>query len=149
MISVKLQMKTMKMKTKRKTCMKKVAHAITVVNKSTYDTLKILCLPNKCMGNNFYKICEILKGYYKAFVLIVVKVYKFHQGRQEVGESVSMNANRLHRLSANCQFNSFFDTCIKKEIRNGNLSKKLLSQDKKFQECLNIAIVDEAVRQGK
>ena len=52
-----------------------------------------------------------------------------------------MYANRLRRLSVNCQSSRDQFVC---GIRNGNSLKKLLSQDKKFQECLNIAIADEA-----
>ena len=133
---------------KKKADMKKFAYTIAVIGKSTYYKLKDLCLPNKPTEKNFDEICGLLKGYYKPSVLIVAEAYKFHQARQEVGESVSMYANRLCRLSVNCQLDSFLNLALRDQfvcgIRNRNSLKKLLSQDKTFQECLIIAIVDEA-----
>jgi hypothetical protein len=127
---------------------KKVAHAIAVMGKSTYDTLKDLCLPSKPTEKSFDETCKLLKDYYKPSVLIVAEAYKFHQAKQEVGESVSMYANRLRRLSVNCQYEGFLQRALRDQfvcgIRNNNSLKKLLSQDKNFDECLNIAIADEA-----
>ena len=68
----------------------------------TYDILKDLCLPDKPANKNFTDLCKLLRDYYKPSVLIVAEAYKFHQAKQEVGESVSEFANRLRRLSVNC-----------------------------------------------
>ena len=125
---------------------KKVAHAIAVMGKTTYEALKDLCLPDKPTDRKFTDICDILKNYYKPSVL-VAEAYKFHQAKQEAGENVAVFANRLRRLSSNCKFDSFLSRALRDQfvcgIRNPNTLKKLLSQDKKFEECLNTAIADE------
>ena len=127
---------------------KKVAHTIAVIGKATYDTLKDLCLPNKPTEKSFDEICRLLTEYYRPSVLVVAEAYKFHQAKQEAGESVSVFANRLRRLSTNCKFDLFLQRALRDQfvcgIRNGNSLKKLLSQDKDFDACLNIAIADEA-----
>ena len=54
----------------------------------------------------------------------------------------------MRRLAVNCKFNTFLQRALRDQfvcgIRNGNSLKKLLSQDKNFEECLNTAIADEA-----
>ena len=42
---------------------KKVSHTIAVFRKTTYDTMKDLCLPNKPPDISFDKICRLLKDY--------------------------------------------------------------------------------------
>ena len=83
----------------------------------------------------------------KPSVLIVAEAYKFHQAKQESGESVSLFANRLRRLSANCQYENFLSRVLRDQfvcgIRNTNTLKKLLAQDLTFKECLDKALADE------
>ena len=79
---------------KKKADKKKVTHAIAVMGKATYDTLKDLCLPDKPTDKSFDEICRVLKDYYKPSVLVVAEAYKFHQAKQDVGETVSVFANR-------------------------------------------------------
>ena len=81
-------------------------------------------------------------------LLVVAESYTFHQAKQEAGESVAVFANRLKRLAVNCKFNLFLQRALRDQfvcsIRNGNTLKKLLSQDKSFEECLNISLADAA-----
>ena len=50
-------------------------------------------------------------------------------------------------MAVNCKFDLFLQRALRDQfvcgIRNGNTLKKLLSQDKTFDDCLNIAIADE------
>ena len=133
---------------KNKADKKRVSYAIAMMGKTTYDTLKDLCRPNKPQEKSFVEICNILKTYYKPSVLVVVEAYKFHQTKQEVAESIAVFANRLRRLAVNCKFDFFLSRALRDQfvcgIRNPGSLKKLLSQDKGFEDCLNIAIADEA-----
>ena len=43
---------------------KKVAYAIAVMGKATYNILKDLCLPAKPTDKQFEEICQLLKVYY-------------------------------------------------------------------------------------
>ena len=79
---------------------------------------------------------QIINNLYKPSVLIVAEAYKFHQVKQEVGESVSMYANRLRRLAVNCQFDRFLQRALRDQfvrgIRNGNSLKKTTVTGQKF-----------------
>ena len=133
---------------KKKADRKMVAHTIAVMGKESYNTLKDCCLPDKPTDKSFADICKIMQEYYKPSVLIVAEAYRFHQTKQEAGEAVSVYANRLRRLAVNCKFDNFLSRALRDQfvcgIRNPNSLKKLLAQDKNFDECLNIAIADEA-----
>ena len=48
---------------KKKADKKKVSHAIAVMGKTTYKTLKDLCQPNKPQDKPFAEICKILNDY--------------------------------------------------------------------------------------
>ena len=80
--------------------------------------------------------------------MVVAESYKFYQAKQEAGESIAVFANRLKRLAVNCKFDHFLQRALRDQfvcgIRNGNTLKKLLSQDKTFEECLNISLADAA-----
>ena len=127
---------------------KKVAYTISIIGKDTYGFLKDLCLPNKPTGKTYTEICTLLQNYYKPSILVVAEAYKFHQAKQEVGESVSTFANRLRRLSLNCNLGTFLDRALQDQlvcgIRSQNIFKKLLSQDKSITECIEIAVANEA-----
>ena len=127
---------------------KKVAHMISLMGKEAYTVLKDLCLPAKPKDKTFDELCKLLTDYYKPSLLIVAESYKFHQARQELGESVSIYANRLRRLAANCQFNDFLDRALRDKfvcgIRDQSTLKRLLSKDLSFQKCLEQALADES-----
>ena len=130
---------------------KKVSHTIAVVGKTMHGTMKDLCLPNKPTDKSFDEICRLLKDYLQPSMLVVAESYKFHQAKQEADESVAVFANRLKQLAVNCKFDHFVQRALRDQfvcgIRNGNTFKKLLSQNKTFEECLNISLADAAQRE--
>ena len=55
---------------------RKVAVTISVMGKSTYSTLKDLCLPDLPAEKSYEEIITILKGFYKPKVLEVAETYR-------------------------------------------------------------------------
>lgn len=128
----------------------KVAYMISLIGKDTYTTLKDICLPSKPTEKTFAELCNLLTDCYKpsVTVLLVAESYKFHKAKQEFDESVTMYANRLRRLAANCQFKGFLDRALRDRfvcgIRNQNTLNSLLSKDLSFQDCLAKALAVES-----
>jgi hypothetical protein len=54
------------------------------MEKSTYSTLKDLCLPDLPAEKSYEEIPTILKGFYKPKVLEVAETYRFHQAVETV-----------------------------------------------------------------
>ena len=74
--------------------------------------------------------------------------FKFHQRNQHDGEDVAKFAAELRRLASTCNFGDFLTEALRDQfvcgIRNGNTQRKLLIEDRSFEQALHIALADEA-----
>ena len=132
---------------KREADKRKVAVAISLIVKQTYSTLKDLCLPNLPAEKTYDQLTEILKGYYKLKVLEVAESYRFHHTLQSENETVTEYANKLKRLAVNCNFGRYLTRALRDQFVGGVKSqatkKKLLSEDRTFEQALKVAQADE------
>ena len=132
---------------KREADKRKVAVTISLIGKQTYSTLKDLCLPNLPAEKTYDQLTEILKGYYKPKVLEVAESYRFHHTLQSENETVTEYANKLKRLAVNCNFDTYLTRALRDQFVGGVKSqatkKKLLSEDRTFEQALKVAQADE------
>ncbi|XP_068675547.1 uncharacterized protein [Montipora foliosa] len=132
---------------KREADKRKVAVTISLIGKQTYSTLKDLCLPNLPAEKTCDHLTEILKGYYKPKVLEVAESYRFHHTLQSENETVTEYANKLKRLTVNCNFGTYLTRALRDQFVGGVKSqatkKKLLSEDRTFEQALKVAQADE------
>lgn len=126
---------------------KKVAVTISVIGKKIYGTLRDLCSPENPKDKTFAALCELLQQHFKPKRLEVAESYRFHRCFQEENESVSVYSARLRHLASTCNFGEFLNRSLRDQfvcgIRYPATRKKLLSQDRTFQEALQVAIADE------
>ena len=132
---------------KREADNRKVAVTISLIGKQTYSTLKDLCLPNLPTEKTYDQLTEILKGYYKPKVLEVAESYRFHHTLRSENETVTEYANKLKRLAVNCNFGTYLTRALRNQFVGGVKSqatkKKLLSEDRTFEQALKVAQADE------
>ena len=126
---------------------KKLAMMISVIGKKTHSTLRDLCSPENPKEKTFEALSEVLQQNFTPKRLEVAKSYRFHRCCQEENESVSVYSARLRHLAATCNFGEFLNRSLRDQfvcgIRNPATRKKLLSEDRTFQEALRVAIADE------
>ena len=126
---------------------RKVAVTISVIGKKTYSTLKDLCLPDLPADKTYEELTEILKGFYKPKVLEVAETYRFHHTVQSENESVTEYANKLKRLAVNCNFGQYLTRALRDQfvggVRSQSTRKKLLSEDRTFDQALKVARAHE------
>ena len=126
---------------------KKVAVMISVIGKKTYSVLRDLCSPVNPKEKTFEQLCELLQQHFKPKRLEVAESYRFHRCFQEDNETVSVYSARLRHLASTCNFGEFLNRCLRDQfvcgIRNPATRKKLLSEDRTFQQALEVAIADE------
>ena len=126
---------------------KKLAMMISVIGKKTHSTLRDLCSPENPKEKTFEALSEVLQQNFTPKRLEVAKSYRFHRCCQEENESVSVYSARLRHLAATCNFGEFLNRSLRDQfvcgIRNPATRKKLLSEDRTFQEALQVAIADE------
>ena len=79
--------------------------------------------------------------------LTVAERFKFHQRNQNDGD-VAKFAVELRRLASTCNFGDFLTEAPHDQfvcgIRNGNTQRKLLSEDRSFEQAMHTALADEA-----
>ena len=126
---------------------KKVAVFISVMGKNSYAILRDLCSPDSPKDKSFSQLCDKLKDHYKPKRLEVAETYRFHRCVQEENESVSAYSARLRRYGSTCNFGEFLNRSLRDQficgIRNSATRKKLLNEDRTFQDALKVAIADE------
>ena len=125
---------------------KKVAVFISVMGKNSY-AIRDLCSPDSPKDKSFSQLCDKLKDHYKPKRLEVAETYRFHRCVQEENESVSAYSARLRRYASTCNFGEFLNRSLRDQficgIRNSATRKKLLNEDRTFQDALKVAIADE------
>ncbi|PFX28231.1 Transposon Tf2-6 polyprotein [Stylophora pistillata] len=134
---------------KREADKKKVAVTISLIGKAAYSPLKDLCLPAQ---KTYDELTEILKSYYKPKVLEVAESYRFHRTFQCENETVTEYANKLKRFAVNCNFGTFLTRASRDQfvggVKSQTTKKKLLSEDRTFDQALKIAQADELAERG-
>lgn len=90
----------------------------------------------------FEQLSELQQQHFKPKRLEVVESYRFHRCFQEENETVSVYSARWCPLVGELPNRSFRDqfVCC---IQNPATRKKLLSEDRTFQQALEVAIADE------
>ena len=126
---------------------KKVAVMISVIGKNTYGTLRDLCSPDNPKDKTFEVLRDLLQRHFKPKRLEVAESYRFHRCFQEENENVPNYSARLRHLASTCNFGEFLNRSLRDQfvcgIRNPATRKKLLSEDRTFQEALQVAVADE------
>ena len=77
------------------------------------------CTPQRIYAyqtNQPIKVSTKYAVYFQPSVLVVAESYKFHQAKQEAGESVAVFANRLKRLAVNCKFDHFLQRALRDQF---------------------------------
>ena len=96
----------------------------------------------------FDEITSKLINHLKPRRLTVAERFKCHQRNQNDGEDVAKFAAELRRLASTCNFGDFLTEALRDQfvcgIRNGNTQRKLLSEDRSFEQAMQIALADEA-----
>ena len=105
-----------------------------------------MCSPENPRGKTFEAL--LLQEHFKPKRLEVAESYRFHRCCQEENESVSVySPQQLRHFASTCNFGEFLNRSLHNQfmcgIRNPVTRKKLLSQDRTFQEALQLANADE------
>ena len=99
-----------------------------------------LCTPDSPKDKSFSQLCDKLRDHYKPKRLEVAERYRFHRCVQEENESVSAYSARLRRYASTCNFGEFLNRSLRDQficgIRNSATRKKLLNEDRTFQDAL-------------
>jgi transposase InsO family protein len=126
----------------------KVATLISVIGKNVYSTLRDLCKPALPKESNFKELCDILTEHFSPKKLEVAETFRFHRCIQGDREKVSEFVARLRRMASTCNFGAHLDRAMRDQfisgVRHVPTQRKLLERDRNFDDCVKVAIADEA-----
>ena len=79
-------------------------------------------------------------------VLEEAETYSFHHTTQSENESVTEHVNKLKRLVVHCNFGPYLTRALRDQfvggVRSQTTKKKLLSEDRTFEQALGVARAD-------
>ena len=105
---------------------------LSVVGAKTYSLIRNLVSPEKPGDKTFEALKTLIKNHLQPKPLTIAERFKFHQRKQEEGESVNQFLAGLRKLSENCDFGAFLNDAIRDRLVCGlssqSIQKKLLSE---------------------
>ena len=126
----------------------KSASLLSIVGKNTYSILRDLVKPEKPSDKTYQQLCETLRDHFQPKTIEVAETFKFHRCMQHENETINVFTARLRGMASSCNFGGFLARALRDQFVSGircrDTQKKLLSADKTFEECVKIAIADEA-----
>ena len=121
---------------------------LTLIGKKTYHVLTNLLDPKTTDDFSYDAICKKLEDYYIPTCLEVAESYRFYRCRQYESESVVSYVSRLREAASTCNFGTFLSRALRDQFVSGVSSRdtqlKLLQETKSFEECIKIAVAEEA-----
>ena len=128
----------------------KVAALNSIIGKAAYSVLNDLTKPDKPSTKTFAELCALLHNHYQPKTKEVAEIFKFHRCMQLENETVNTYTARLRGMADKCNFGRFLNRALRDQfvsgIRNRDTQRKLLEEDRDFQECVTIAAADETAR---
>ena len=83
---------------------RKVPVFLTLIGGQTYALLRDLLSPVKPSVKTLAQLKETLKKHYEPKKIIMAERFRFHQRRQEPGETVAKFEAELRKLASRCEF---------------------------------------------
>ena len=127
---------------------KRRATLISVIGSKAYDVLSDLCSPEAPSEKTYDDLATILKDHFAPKKLLITERYLFHNCIQLEGESVSTFAAKLKHLASTCNFGTHLNEALRDRLvcglRNKEIQKKLLTEERNFNEALKKALGAEA-----
>ena len=128
---------------------KRVAIFLTLVGAETYKLLKSPVSPDVPSTRTFQRLTDTIRNLLKPRTLAVAERFRYHKRQQRDGETVSQFETELRSLASASEFGEFLGQALRDQlvcgIRNESTQRKLLSQERNFEQALQTATADESV----
>ncbi|XP_055701073.1 uncharacterized protein LOC129800601 [Phlebotomus papatasi] len=126
---------------------RKCAAFITFAGQLCLKILKAAIQPEKVSSKSYKDIIGILKEKFAPKRSVTAERFKFHERRQQEGESISEYVSELQVLAQTCNFGNFLKDALRDKLVCGIQSKtiqgRLLAEDKSFEDTLKRALAME------
>ncbi|KMQ93024.1 hypothetical protein RF55_6914 [Lasius niger] len=106
----------------------KTAYLIHYMGAAAFDTVCDRLSEEDPFQATFEAIKAILYDIYQPEPLEIAENFKFHQRKQEEGESIQQFVTALHKLSVHCRFGAYLKTALRNQFVFGLASAKIQSR---------------------
>ncbi len=132
---------------------KQRAILLSSIGAEPYRILKDVCFPTEPSAATYKQITDHLKDYYSPKRLAVAERFKFHNYKQQPGQSITEYATQLKKLVSHCDFNgASLESNLRDRFICGlsseHLQRKLLSEELDFKRAVQKALADEAANKN-
>nr|XP_003708371.1 PREDICTED: uncharacterized protein K02A2.6-like [Megachile rotundata] len=90
-----------------------------------YDILCDRLAPNEPTSKTYQELVSLMKQYYNPAPLEIAENFRFHQRKQQEGESVQEFLTALQKLAINCNFGTYLDTALRNQFTFGLRSERI------------------------
>lgn len=113
-----------------------------------YDILRDKLAPDEPTSKSYKELVSIMKQYYSPAPLEIAENYRFHQRKQQEGESAQDFLTALQKLAINCNFGTYLNTALCNQftfgLRSERIQNRLLeTKNLTYQSALETAIAME------
>ncbi|XP_071579209.1 uncharacterized protein [Temnothorax nylanderi] len=131
----------------------KVAYLLHYIGALSFDMLSDRLDPENPYEQSYEQITTLLQEFYEPTPLEIVENFRFHQRKQEDGETIQQFIAALHKLSVNCKMGSYLKTALRNQLVFGVSNKRIQSRllevkDLTFDKACQIAITMELSEKG-
>ncbi|KAK5640315.1 hypothetical protein RI129_011126 [Pyrocoelia pectoralis] len=103
----------------------KVIYLLHYIGSDSFDILCDKLTPEDPFAKPYDELVKILKAHHSPAPLEIAENYRFHQRKQEDGESLKDFVENLHKLSVYCNFGAYLTTALRNQIVFGLKSKRV------------------------
>ena len=128
---------------------KRRAILLSSIGSETYKTVKDLSFPSKPSEKSYDELGETLRGHFRPKRLVVSERFKFHNAKQQAGQTISGFVSHLKKLASSCEFTGgALEEALRDRfiagLHSNAIQRKLLSKNYKFKEAVDLALAEEA-----
>ncbi|XP_071628400.1 uncharacterized protein [Temnothorax longispinosus] len=103
----------------------KVAYFLHYIGASSFDMLCNRLDPANPYEQGYAELTALLQKFYEPASLEIVENFRFHQRRQEDGETIQQFIAALHKLSINCKMGTYLKTALRNQLVFGVANKRI------------------------
>ncbi|XP_053990587.1 uncharacterized protein LOC128882838, partial [Hylaeus volcanicus] len=137
--------------------LKRFEGAVTVFGvpetKKSFDIICDKLVPDDPYKKTYKELTDQLEEFYATPPLKVAENFRFHQRKQQDGETIQQFVASLHKLSINCNFGQYLQTALRNQfifgVNNRRIQSRLLeTKNVTFKKAVEVAVAIELSEKG-
>lgn len=131
----------------------RVAYLLHYIGAAAFDVLCNRIDPEDPCSQSYEQIAAYLQEFYDPAPLEIMENFRFHQRKQEEGETIQQFIAALQKLSIHCRMGAYLKIALRNQLVFGMASKRIQSRllevkDLTFEKAMQMALTMELSEKG-